>query len=105
MNSGQGPNMRGDRGQRGPQYSQRDGQQWNGGGNHRNGNHWNGGHRNHSHGGGWGPGIALGWGGYGGWDDGYGYGAYASVDQCETIRVRYVRPNGRVVYRLEERCY
>ena len=73
------------------------------GGGH--GGHWHsGGHRGHWHGGGWGPGIALGWGGYG-YDDGYGYGAYAYGDQCETIRVRYVRPNGRVAYRLEERCY
>ena len=57
LSGGQGPAMRGDRGQRGPQFSQRG---WNN--NHM---HHGGGHRGHWHGGGWGPGIALGWGGYG----------------------------------------
>jgi hypothetical protein len=51
-----------------------------------------------------GPGFAFGFGGYP-YDD-YYYGGYAYAEPaCEYVRVRYIRPNGRVAWRTVERCY
>ena len=80
--------------------------QWRG---HHGGGHWGG------------PGISLHFGApaygyYGGGGGPYAYGpgpyaygpgygrAYAAVPACEIVRVRHVRPNGRVVWRTIERC-
>ena len=99
MGSG-GPGIRGEVGPRGgggAQFSQRGGREFSG--MHRGGRwdgrrHWRG-HR--------GSGFAFGYGGYP-YDD-YYYGGYAYAEPaCEYVRVRHVRPNGRVVWRTVQRC-
>jgi hypothetical protein len=86
---GPGPSIRGNVGPRGgTQFGQRGGN-WNG--------NWRG-HR-HRH---FRPGFAFGFGGYPyDYYDSYAY----SEPACEYVRVRYVRPNGRVAWRTVERCY
>jgi hypothetical protein len=88
--------MRGDRGPRGggAQFSQRGGGNWSGG-------NWRGHRHGHRH---FRPGFAFGFGGWPYYDDYYGGYAYAEP-ACEYVRVRHVRPNGRVVWRTVERCY
>lgn len=95
---GPGPSIRGDAGPRGGnmQFSQRSGGNFSSmhRGDRRHGRHFR--HRG-SH-------FAFGFGGYPFYDD--HYGAYAYADPaCELVRVRHVRPNGRVVWRTVERCY
>ena len=92
---GSGPSIRGEAGPRaggGAQFSQRGSGNWNRGGDWRGHRHGHG-HRHFR------SGFAFGFGGY----DDYGY-AYAQP-ACEYVRVRYVRPNGRVAWRTVERCY
>jgi hypothetical protein len=85
--SGQmGPTARGDAGTMRGQA-----QTWNGG-------RWDGRHhRGHFRG----PVFGFGFGG----GDYYDPYAYAYAPQCEIVRIRHVRPNGRVIYRNAERCY
>jgi len=95
-----GPSVRGDMGPRsggGAQFSQRGSGNWSG---VNRGGRWHQGGRHHRH---FRPGVAFGFGGYP-YDDYYGGYAYAEP-ACEYVRVRYVRPNGRVAWRTVERCY
>lgn len=93
MGGGPGPSIRGDGGPRvsgGAQFSQRGSGNWNG--------RWDGRRRHFNRF----PRFAFGFGGYPFYDD--DYYAYAAP-ACEYVRVRHVRPNGRVVWRTVERCY
>lgn len=97
---GPGPTVRGDMGPRGgggAQFSQRGSGNWSG---VNRGGDWRGHRHGHRH---FRPGFAVGFGGYP-YDDYYDSYAYAEP-ACEYVRVRYVRPNGRVAWRTVERCY
>jgi hypothetical protein len=96
---GPGPSMRGDRGPRSGQLTERGDRQFSGD-RRGDGRQWDGRrHRRHFRGGG----FAFGFGDP--YYDDYYYPYAYSEPACELARVRHVRPNGRVVWRTVQRCY
>ena len=73
----------------------------------RSGN-WQSGHwRRYSRGYHYGPSVGFSFGTYpyGYYDDSWGYAQAPYAEDCEHIRVRYRRANGRIAYRTVVRCY